>query len=91
MINKSILQSVISKYYLNVCESVKWKVNSNNLSIDFMTPSANVIGKITCKNFPLEDSELAVYDTKKLSNLIYEIRSRPQNIFLKENYRYVIF
>ena len=35
-----------------------------------MTPSANVIGKITCKNFPLEDSELAVYDTKKLSNLI---------------------
>jgi|TARA_R110001592_G_scaffold165097_1_gene399305 hypothetical protein len=70
MINKSILQSVISKYYLNVCESVKWKVNSNNLSIDFMTPSANVIGKITCKNFPLEDSELAVYDTKKLSNLI---------------------
>ena len=70
MINKSILQSVISKYYLNVCESVKWKVNNNHLSIDFMTPSANVIGKITCKDFPLEDSELAVYDTKKLSNLI---------------------
>ena len=70
MINKSILQSVISKYYLNVCESVKWKINNNNLTIDFMTPSANVIGKVICDDFPLEDSELAVYDTKKLSSLI---------------------
>ena len=70
MINKSILQSVISKYYLNVCESVKWKINNNNLTIDFMTPSANVIGKVICKDFPLENSELAIYDTKKLSSLI---------------------
>ena len=70
MINKSILQSVISKYYLNVCESVKWKTKNNNLSIDFMSPTADIIGKVTCDNFPLEDSELAIYDTKKLSSLI---------------------
>ena len=70
MINKSILQSVISKYYLNVCESVKWKTKKNNLSIDFMSPTADIIGKVTCDNFPLEDSELAIYDTKKLSSLI---------------------
>jgi len=70
MINKSILQSVISKYYLNVCESVKWKTENNNLSIDFMSPTADIIGKVTCDNFPLEDSELAIYDTKKLSSLI---------------------
>ena len=70
MINKSILQSVISKYYLNVCESVKWKTEKNNLSIDFMSPTADIIGKVTCDNFPLEDSELAIYDTKKLSSLI---------------------
>ena len=70
MINKSILQSVISKYYLNVCESVKWKTENNNLSIDFMSPTANIIGKVTCNDFPLEDSELAIYDTKKLSSLI---------------------
>ena len=70
MINKSILQSVISKYYLNVCESVKWKTENNNLVIDFMSPTADIIGKVTCKDFPLEDSELAIYDTKKLSSLI---------------------
>ena len=70
MINKSILQSVISKYYLNVCEAVKWKTENNNLSIDFMSPTADIIGKVTCNNFPLEDSELAIYNTKKLSSLI---------------------
>ena len=70
MINKSILQSVISKYYLNVCESVTWKTNNNNLIIDFMSPTADIIGKVTCKDFPLEDSELAIYNTKKLSSLI---------------------
>ena len=70
MINKSILQSVISKYYLNVCESVTWKTEDNNLTIDFMSPTADIIGKVTCNNFPLENSELAIYDTKKLSSLI---------------------
>lgn len=70
MINKSILQSVISKYYLNVCESVTWKTEDKNLTIDFMSPTADIIGKVTCNNFPLENSELAIYDTKKLSSLI---------------------
>lgn len=70
MINKNIIQSVISKYYLGVNESVKWSITDNNLEIDFMTPSKDVIGNIVCNNFQLEDSSLAIYDTKKLSNLI---------------------
>ena len=70
MINKSILQSVISKYYLNVCDSVKWEIENNNLTIYFESPNGEIRGKITCDNFPLEDSELAIYDTKKLSSLI---------------------
>jgi hypothetical protein len=70
MINKLQLQSVISKYYLNVNESVKWETTDNNLSIDFMSPTKDVIGKVQCSNFELEDSVLAIYDTKKLSSLI---------------------
>ena len=70
MINKLTLQSVINKYYLNVCESVKWNIEDNILSIKFMSPTADIIGKVTCNNFPLENSEIAVYDTKKLSNLV---------------------
>ena len=64
MINKQKLQSVINKYYLNVNEAVKWVVEDNKLQIDFMSPTKDIIGKLTCNDFQLEDSTLAIYDTK---------------------------
>ena len=70
MINKIKLQSVINKYYLGLNESVKWVIKDNTLDIDFMTPTKDVIGSISCNNFDLEDSKLAIYDTKKLQSLI---------------------
>ena len=70
MINKLIVQSIINKYYLGENESVKWVVKDNSLSIDFMTTSKDVIGSVVCTNFELEDSKLAIYDTKKLNSLI---------------------
>jgi hypothetical protein len=70
MINKLTLQSVINKYYLGLNESVKWDIQNNLLEINFMTPTKDVIGNVSCENFQLEDSKLAIYDTKKLSNLI---------------------
>tara|TARA_R110000782_G_scaffold132759_2_gene224902 strand:- start:1340 stop:2074 length:735 start_codon:yes stop_codon:yes gene_type:complete len=70
MISKQIIQSVIDKYYLGVNESVKWVVNDNHLSIDFMTPTKDVIGSVECDNFELENTKLAIYDTKKLQSLI---------------------
>ena len=70
MINKLTVQSIIDKYYLGTNESVKWVIENNSLSIDFMTPTKDVIGKVTCKDFELEDSNLAIYDTKKLNSLI---------------------
>tara|TARA_R110000751_G_scaffold19792_2_gene58842 strand:+ start:730 stop:1464 length:735 start_codon:yes stop_codon:yes gene_type:complete len=70
MINKLIVQSIIDKYYLGTNESVKWIIENNSLNIDFMTPTKDVIGSVTCKDFQLEDSKLAIYDTKKLNSLI---------------------
>jgi hypothetical protein len=70
MINKILLQSILNKYHLGVNQSVKWVVKDNNLKIDFMSPTKDIIGKISCSNFKLEDSEIAIYDTKKLSNLL---------------------
>ena len=70
MINKTIVQSLINKYYLNVNESVKWEIENNKLEVNFMSPTREVIGKIKCNDIPLEDSKLAIYDTKKLSSLI---------------------
>ena len=70
MINKILLQSIINKYYLGINETVKWKISNGELEIRFMTPSQDVIGEIKCLNFPLKDSELAVFDTRKLLNLV---------------------
>jgi hypothetical protein len=70
MISKLLVQSIIDKYYLGLNESVKWVINDNHLSIDFMTPTKDVIGNVECSNFQLENSKLAIYDTKKLQSLI---------------------
>jgi len=70
MVNKLVLQSVINKYYLGENESVKWKIKDKTLSIDFMSVNKEVIGKITHQNFDVEDSELAIFDTKKFLNLL---------------------
>ena len=70
MVNKLVLQSVINKYYLGENESVKWKIKDKTLTIEFMSVNKEVIGKIVHENFDLENSELAIFDTKKLLNLI---------------------
>jgi hypothetical protein len=70
MINKILLQSILNKYHLGVNQSVKWVIKDNNLEIDFMSPTKDIIGKVLCSDFNLEDSEIAIYDTKKLSNLL---------------------
>ena len=70
MINKIVLQSVINKYHLGLNESVRWDIKNNNMGVDFMTPTKDVIGKVVCNEFPLEDCKLAIFDTKKLLNLV---------------------
>jgi len=70
MINKVIFQSVINKYYLGENESVKWDIEDKTLDVKFMSANKEVIGSVTHTNFNLEDSELAIFDTKKLLNLL---------------------
>ena len=70
MVNKLVLQSVINKYYLGEVESVKWKIQDKVLTIDFMSINKEVIGNITHTDIDIEDSNLAIFDTKKLLNLV---------------------
>ena len=70
MINKLTVQSIINKYYLGENESVKWDIEDKTLEIRFMSANKEVIGGLTHTNFDLEDSELAIFDTKKLINLL---------------------
>lgn len=69
MISKSQLTSVISKYYLNgLNNQVKWRIKDNVLTI-YAGESGRVC-KVVLNNFSLEDAELGIFDTNKLSKLI---------------------
>ena len=70
MINKTQLQSVINKYHLGEIEKVKWEISNNELQVNFIAPSNIVLGSVRCFDFPIEEADLAIYNTKKLSNLI---------------------
>jgi hypothetical protein len=71
MIDKSILTSVISKYYLNgLVEAVRWDVKDKNLNIKFTSPSKEMIGHVCYKNMPLEDATLGINNTTQLNKLL---------------------
>ena len=72
MIAKNTLQSIISKYYLGgKVESVKWVVEDKKLHIDFMAPTKDMIGRLSCDNFPIStDGTLAIFNTTQLNRLL---------------------
>ena len=71
MINKSKLQSIISKYYLNgLVQSVRWLTKEGKLSISFVSEAKDIAGDLICDTSPVEDSEIAIFDTAQLNKLI---------------------
>tara|TARA_Y100001972_G_scaffold128290_1_gene188390 strand:- start:3007 stop:3759 length:753 start_codon:yes stop_codon:yes gene_type:complete len=72
MIAKNTLQSIISKYYLGgKVESVKWVIEGKNLSIDFMSPTKDMIGRLKAKDFPITtEGTLAIFNTSQLNRLL---------------------
>lgn len=72
MISKNKLQSIISKYHLGgKVESVKWKVENGHLHIDFMAPTKDMIGKLSCSDFPMtNEGEMAIFNTTQLNRLL---------------------
>ncbi len=69
MINKSLLQSTISKYYLNdLHKSVKWRIKDNTLTV--YAQSEGLVCRVVLNSFPLHDSEIGVFDTDKLVKLL---------------------
>lgn len=71
MINKSNLQNVINKYYLNGnVESVKWDIKDKALSIKFTSQTKEMIGEIKCSSFVLPDSSIGISNTTQLLKLL---------------------
>lgn len=72
MISKFALQSIIEKYHLNgLVENVKWEIDKNKqLTINFMSPTREMIGKVVYSNFPLPESEIGINNTSQLDKLL---------------------
>ena len=69
MINKNILQSVVSKYYLGgMFSQVKWRIKDNTLTI--YAGEQGRAAKVYLKDFKFEDCELGIFDTHKLAKLL---------------------
>ena len=70
MIKKVDLQGFINKYYLKMNEQVVWSFKDNILSVDFTTPSKDVIGNVRCEDIGFEDIDLPIFNTKKVQSLV---------------------
>ena len=82
MVNKSTLTSVISKYYLNgLNNQVKWRIKDNQLTV-YAGDNGRVC-KVIHNNFNLQDAELGIFDTHKLSKLL-SITNGELNISLEK-------
>ena len=69
--NKQTLTSVLDKYYLNgTVESVKWNIKDKTITVDFITPMKNLVGKVISPNFDLDDTDLGIYNTSQFNKLV---------------------
>ena len=70
MIKKVDLQSFINRYYLKVNEHVMWSFMNNTLTVNFTTPSKDVIGNVKCEDIEFENIDLPIFNTKKIQSLV---------------------
>ena len=51
-------------------EQVVWSFKDNVLSVNFTTPSKDVIGNVRCEDIGFEDIDLPIFNTKKVQSLV---------------------
>jgi hypothetical protein len=80
------LQSIIEKYHLDgLVENVKWVINKDKtLSIDFMSPSREMIGNVIALDFPLPESSIGISNTTQLDKLLSITNGNLTLDYLKE-------
>lgn len=102
-LSKERLRSFIDRYYLkgNV-EHVKWDIEDNTLSCDFISNDQSLVGDLDVYDFPLEDCEIGIYDTAKLRKLTKVLEDeididvnyageKAQSLHMEDNYKQVEF
>jgi hypothetical protein len=87
MVNKTELQTIISKYNLGgIIDAVKWSIKNKQLIIKFNAPTRDMIGEVVHTKFDLEDSEFAIYNTSQLDKLL-TITSGNLNLQLEKTHK----
>jgi hypothetical protein len=61
----------IQKYNLaGLIESVKWNVNGDTLTTQFISDDKSVLGNVSMTGFDFENGEYGIYDTTKLTKML---------------------
>ena len=68
MVNKNLLQSFICRWYSGRFNAVKWRIDNNTLTV-YAGESGRVC-KVELNDFDLENKEIGIFDTHKLSKLL---------------------
>ncbi len=91
MINKLVLQNIISKYFLNgINEAVRWDIKDDILKIKFTSPDRTMIGSVSYKGIGLEDSTIGISNTTQLNKLLaitsgfIELKYQKHNKFINK-------
>lgn len=91
MINKLVLQNIISKYFLNgINEAVRWDIKDDILKIKFTSPDRTMIGSVLYKGIGLEDSTIGISNTTQLNKLLaitsgfLELKYQKHNKFINK-------
>ena len=70
-LSKSRMLSTINRYSLgNEIKRVKWKIEDNGLFTGFVSPDNSVFGVLKVQDFPIQDSTIGIFDTKRLKALV---------------------
>jgi len=70
-LSKSRMLSTINRYSLgNEIKRVKWKIEEGGLFTGFVSPDNSVFGVLKVQDFPIEDSTIGIFDTKRLKALV---------------------
>lgn len=91
MLHKSVLQSVISKYYLGgIIEAAKLDIENEKLQVKFVSPNKDMIGCLEHNKFPMSNCVLPIYNTTQLlkllsitNNNISLLTEKRQKVFTK--------
>lgn len=88
--NKSYLESFISKYHLGgLISNVIWRVKDNKLTTTFTTEGKEMLGHVVFDDFKYGDADLGIVDTERLSRMLSVLNGDCEVIYQTMNERVI--